>query len=486
MGVFCVLLGLGLGIFAILYRFFILPYRTYPYRFRTETHQYMRFYLYSQGKWNRELLFPFTSVDFPLEELAKELGVSPENLPAEIHFQPVDGYLQVTSDQPLLIQGVERSTGWIQPDSVVRFSVFKIVYKGTLTVKERVQASRNSLLEYYAPLVGSISIAVFFLTYGLSSVFSSSVSSPSAETSSLPPCLNVPTQVSIPESVSKQSSIVEPVPVSTMYSSKKVEPLPEIFPNLTIIPPGAPLPSRTFPLLFIHAHPDDESLEFGTLMSLCTDAGISTATVLLTDGENGIFRSDYGGPRKGLREIRIREAAWALYTLGSSLYLRMGLSNHPYNSIRDEKRGEQILTLWDSERTMDRIIEILDTFRPDVVVSPEAPSSIRKHFEHEATALLVSRAIEKLRARGASYPRAYLQSLDPRYADRYNRKLQFSRAPVLERQRQALSFHRTQRDASFGIQRIEQFPEESYQVQFWELPVEPHTYFQKELDSIDP
>jgi LmbE family N-acetylglucosaminyl deacetylase len=160
-------------------------------------------------------------------------------------------------------------------------------------------------------------------------------------------------------------------------------------------------------------------------MSLCTDAGISTATVLLTDGENGIFRSDYGGPRKGLREIRIREAAWALYTLGSSLYLRMGLSNHPYNSIRDEKRGEQILTLWDSERTMDRIIEILDTFRPDVVVSPEAPSSIRKHFEHEATALLVSRAIEKLRARGASYPRAYLQSLDPKYADRYNRNSSF-------------------------------------------------------------
>jgi hypothetical protein len=46
-----------------------------------------------------------------------------------------------------------------------------------------------------------------------------------------------------------------------MYSSKKEEPLPEIFPNLTIIPPGDPLPSITFPVLFIHGHPDDESLD---------------------------------------------------------------------------------------------------------------------------------------------------------------------------------------------------------------------------------
>jgi len=455
----------------------------------------MKFYLYRQGKWNREILFPFKEIcwsfspssDFSLEELSADQGIWLEDLPTEIIFQPMDGYLSVTADKPILIQGVERSTGWLQFNSVLRFSVFKIVYKGTLELKERVPTSRSPVLEYYAPLITISSLAVFLLTFGLSSVFSSSVSSPSTAALPLPTPLEVSIEAPGLESRTEPGSIPDPIPIASLYKSRKVEPLPDIFPDLPIVTPGETIPSLTFPVLFIHAHPDDESIEFGTLMSLCKEAGISTATVLLTDGENGIFRSDYGGPRTGLRETRIREAAWALYTLGSSLYLRMGLPNHPYNSIRDEKQGEQVLTLWNSELTVDQIIEIIDTFRPDVVVSPEGPSSIRKHFEHEATALLVSRAIEKLRARGESYPRAYLQSIDPGYASRYNKKLQFSRAQVLERQRQALSFHRTQRDASFfGIQRIERFPEESYQVQFWELPVDPHNYFNKQLYSIDP
>ncbi|MBP7495023.1 MAG: hypothetical protein KA771_05970, partial [Spirochaetales bacterium] len=122
MGILCVLIGIGLGILVILYRLLVLPYRTYPSRFRIQTRQYMKFYLYSQGKWNREILFPFTSSDFSLEELSADQGIGLENLPTEIIFQPMDGHLSVTADKPILIQGVERSTGWLQFNSVLRFS----------------------------------------------------------------------------------------------------------------------------------------------------------------------------------------------------------------------------------------------------------------------------------------------------------------------------------------------------------------------------
>ena len=40
--------------------------------------------------------------------------------------------------------------------------------------------------------------------------------------------------------------------------------------------------------LFIHAHPDDESLDFGVLISRFTRAGKRVVVVLLTDGDSGL------------------------------------------------------------------------------------------------------------------------------------------------------------------------------------------------------
>jgi len=222
-------------------------------------------------------------------------------------------------------------------------------------------------------------------------------------------------------------------------------------------------------------------------MALCKKQGLPTATVLFTDGEGGIFSKEYSGPRTSLREIRIREAAWALHTLGSALYIRLGLSNLPYNGVRDEQKAEEVIQRWGSSKPTDRMVEILLTLKPAIVISPEEPSRIRKHFEHEAVALVVKNAIDRVRRMGHSYPRGYLQSLDPRSPLDLKGSVSFARNPVVDLQRTALSYHRTQADAfHFGVQRTEKYPEEVYRVKFWSLEEDPLLYFTERVPKQTP
>ncbi|MFQ3619642.1 MAG: PIG-L family deacetylase [Spirochaetales bacterium] len=498
-------LSLGFFLFTLVYFYYFLPLRKRPSRFRTQTEQKSLFVLYYQGKYKGEIYLPWRTLilgfdstsDLPLNQILppQEYGGT---FPSRIELQPTGNYFRVTSDVPVLLQGIARTTGWLLPNGVLRIGPIKVVFKGIEEVKGRVRVppSYLSYASLYGPgLIGGVLGGVFLLM-GLIPSFSISTSplsppptsfslnlEPKANTSLKPlkedlgPAAD-PVNMSLTKDTtlgSATASIAKKETPNTLepalFSQSSLPPLPQI------VPPGGKLPSIPIQVLFLHAHPDDESIEFGTLMARCTLKGIPTGMVIFTDGEGGIFASEYKGPRTELPQIRIQEAAWALHTLGSSLYIRLGLSNQPYNSVRDEQKAEQVLKRW-GNKTLEKVVEILLTYQPQVVVSPEKPSSVRKHFEHEATALLVSRAIEKVRARGYTFPRGYLQSLDPRHIGQYQQKLSFSRSEVAALQKKALSYHRTQADAfHFGVQRVEQFPFEYYRVEFWELPLPPNEYF---------
>ncbi len=486
----------------------------------------MHFFLYIHGKWNREVLLPWREVrlgmdpdsDFSFSALEELNASSFPDIPSQILLSPTEEYLRVTADRPLLIQGVEKSSGWLRVNGILRSGPVKIVFKGPVELKNRVQIKPafGSLVNYYGPGAVSATLALLFITVGLYSFVSSHGSKP------LEPSLVASGPVS-PDRVTDSSAFTStneleqkrgldkpslasesgvfasisgnernssPIqktayietPASIQLPPKKAEspkePLPDFPDSLPIVAPGAPIPEIPIKVLFVHAHPDDESIEFGTLMSICKTHGIPTATVLFTDGEGGIFSKEYTGPRTSLRDIRIREAAWALHTLGSALYIRLGLSNLPYNGVRDEQKAVEVLKRWGSSKPTDRMVEIILILKPDIVISPEEPSTVRKHFEHEATALIVKNAIEKVKKMGYPFPKGYLQSLDPRYPLDRKGSISFSRSLSKELQRTALSFHRTQADAFyFGVQRIEKYPEEMYRVKFWDLSDDPHRYF---------
>ena len=127
-------------------------------------------------------------------------------------------------------------------------------------------------------------------------------------------------------------------------------------------------------------------------MALCREAGLTTAMVLLTDGEGGIYQQDYTGPRDNIVSTRVQEAATAMQFLGPSLYIRLGLQNSPYNSLLEEKGITEVLRLWNEDALVAQLAGIINTLGPRVVVSPEEPSFAREHFEHEATGVLTRMA----------------------------------------------------------------------------------------------
>ncbi|MCX7787292.1 MAG: PIG-L family deacetylase [Spirochaetes bacterium] len=490
------LAGLSFTGITVLYIVYFLPKRKFPSRFRAITEKRMHFFLYIHGKWNREILLPWKEVrmgidpdsDFSFAVLEELLATSFRDLPSHVVLSPTDEYLRVTADRPLLIQGVERSSGWLRVNGILRSGPVKLVFKGPLEVRERVpvKPSLKAWVNYYGPGAVSASLALLFIGMGLYSFGSSKannafsptpiVSTPASPTSN-PEQIPLPSSPGIDQSVST-NGLASIAQRPSMKPEPQKEPLPDFPDSLSIVEPGGKIPNTSIKVLFVHAHPDDESIEFGTLMALCKRQGIPTATVLFTDGEGGIFSKEYSGPRTSLREIRIREAAWALKTLGSSVYIRLGLSNLPYNGIRDEQKPIEVLQRWSSSKPIDRMVEILLTLKPDIVVSPEEPSKARKHFEHEATALIVWKAIEQVKRLGNSFPRGYLQSLDPRFPMDRKGKLSFPRSQAKDLQRTALSFHRTQADAFyFGVQRIEKYPEEEYKLKFWDLLEDPLLYF---------
>ncbi|GAB4368112.1 MAG: hypothetical protein Kow009_04890 [Spirochaetales bacterium] len=482
------LASLGCTALFILYILYILPRRRQPSRFRTSTAKRMLFYLYLQGRWNREILLPWEEVQLKFDPGSGPLFLSPEEvqplsiqgLPTRVLLSPTEEYLRVTSDRPLLIQGVERSSGWLRTNGILRAGSIKLVFKGMVEERKRIRVkpSFGAWANAYGPGIGFATLALLFLVLGWYTIRPA----PILPAPSLPPEGN--TEIS-----GKTGKILSPSdrqPAEAMEPAKEPtvsgkEPLPDFPDTPMIVEPGSPIPSRPIRVLFLHAHPDDESIEFGTLMATCRSRGIPTATVLFTDGEGGIFSQEYTGPRTTLPAIRIREAAWALHTLGSSLYIRLGFSNHPYNGVQDEQRVEEVIQRWGSDQAIGKVVEILLSLKPEIVVSPEEPSSIRKHFEHEAVAVLVREAIEKVKRMGYGFPKGYLQSLDPRYATRRGENVvAFTRAEVLGLQRTALSIHRTQADAFyFGLRRAETYPEEIYRMKFWDLSEDPRTYFNR-------
>lgn len=231
-----------------------------------------------------------------------------------------------------------------------------------------------------------------------------------------------------------------------------------------VFAPDDPLPQDELDFLAIHAHPDDEAIDFGALLASMSSSGLRGAVVLLTDGESG--RDQYpwreiddGYPPydladTGLASVRIAEARESIGWLGAGVYLRFGLPNHPYNSLEEELTPSRIVSLWGgADAVAGRIADAIDALRPRILLAPAGPSDALEHFEHEATGLLVDRALELVPRHNS--PELVLRSVDP---------LQITTGEMLHevpawsvtadgtvprlRQMLALRAHRTQRDAT--------------------------------------
>ena len=267
--------------------------------------------------------------------------------------------------------------------------------------------------------------------------------------------------------------------------------------KVRVIPPGRPPEYFRADILFIHAHPDDESIDFGSLMAMASRSNKRIVTLIFTDGESGLdlyperkvgdiypARDLSGG---ALSQVRVVEATRALSILGSEMYVRWGLENRPYNSKTDEVPPDEVIRGWGGEnRLVERLIEVIEGFRPTIVVSPDRHSKAYEHFEHEAVGQLVQAALERLRRDGkASFVKGYIVSIDPYQVDRYSGVTRVDAQATDGRtglsyraiQTLALKEHVTQRDAAvIGVSRLSHLPVEFYKALYWDLDLSLEEY----------
>lgn len=455
----------------------------------------------------------------------------------ELSFQPADGRLAVTAHRKVMMNGVERTSGSIPMNGSLLFKSCRFTFLGSaeLQIERSVYLGTPAIRKLaiapaLATLATMILVTLGLVDLGTSGYFqlpsprpalvaeqaTQAVTSPIAKPDPInpDPILHDPlVPAPIPEParptvVAPLRSAVRPEPIKplperipsptltkqTMIGPPRIDPaqepelqpapvpesrlMPIPYPAPRMVSPGQPIPDERVDVLFIHAHPDDESIDFGTLMALCREAGLTTAMVLLTDGEGGIYQQDYTGPRDNIVSTRVQEAATAMQFLGPSLYIRLGLQNSPYNSLLEEKGITEVLRLWNEDALVAQLAGIINTLGPRVVVSPEEPSFAREHFEHEATGVLTRMALQHIRMHGGHIPEAHLVSIDPRQKDAYNSLIAFPRKRVLERQRQALLSHATQADATyFGVKIIETYSEEYYLIQYWNIAAHFSLFF---------
>ena len=258
---------------------------------------------------------------------------------------------------------------------------------------------------------------------------------------------------------------------------------------IEVFAPGAEIKTEPVDILFIHTHPDDESIDFGVLMARASASGKRFAVVLFTDGESGLDqypRRQVGGiypdtrlSGEKLAKVRVKEAEKALSVLGCSLYIRLGLSNSSYNRQSDVLTLKAKIRQWGGERSVENALyDLIIRLKPVLVVSPDSASKAREHFEHEAAGWAAKRAVDLVLAEHGNTVKAHITSVDPLQRGYYpdsisvNAMLKDEESGLSFRgiQALALSEHKTQRDASvIGVEVLSNFRSEYYQERFWNI-----------------
>lgn len=154
-------------------------------------------------------------------------------------------------------------------------------------------------------------------------------------------------------------------------------------------------------ILYVTAHPDDESSGILTYLSRGLNADVALLSV--TRGEGG---QNAIGPEQGpeLAILRTNELLAATRGYGVGLF---------FTSAPDfgySKTAEETLRIWDGVAIED-MVRVLRIFRPDVVIN-QWGGVHSGHGQHQATGILLPQAAEKA-ADPAAFPKQIAEGLRP-------------------------------------------------------------------------
>ncbi len=430
-----------------------------------------RFRLFRDRKFLKELYVNtadiVTSEDLP--------GFRDKSLTLTLKYDSSTPVLEAS--KPVLINGVACREKRLKPEDKIFLGPYRLVFAGRYTEPEEIEGKparkfrktrvKKSKLPYIAE-AAAVLISISFLWY-CSTQRPLKVSG----TVQAPPETEITHEAPPP----KEAEIKEKPPEKEQPEQPAESIQKEI---LTVYAPEEMPPYQKTDILLFHAHPDDETLDYGIFIAKAAAEGKKIAVVTFTDGEAGFdFYPDrstggiypdkelYG---KELSAVRIIEEERALKILGASIYIRLGLKNRPYTPEEASKSVSSIIDEWGGENQLiDRLINIITRLDPDIIVSPDGPSGAREHFEHESTGYICGQAVKKYIRENPGRLKAYLKLIDVQQTDAYDgfgimtAEASGDKEIFVKKKRDALLQYETQADASYyGVKRLENFPFEYY------------------------
>jgi LmbE family N-acetylglucosaminyl deacetylase len=141
-------------------------------------------------------------------------------------------------------------------------------------------------------------------------------------------------------------------------------------------------------LALVFAHPDDDSFGVAGSIAMHPD-DLELLVVLATSGEAGMIADPSLATRENLGEVREEESRASYRALGvkpEQHFLR-----YPDGRLKDI----------DPEPVVEKVTELLEAFRPDVVVT-FGPEGVTKHDDHMYMSGVGTEAFHRARERGAS------------------------------------------------------------------------------------
>lgn len=146
-------------------------------------------------------------------------------------------------------------------------------------------------------------------------------------------------------------------------------------------------------VIFVFAHPDDESFSSGGTIADLTQKGITVKLITATRGEKGQFGNPPVATRENLGKVREKELREAGKVLGISEIFFLGFKDG--NLINTPKK-----------EIVNKILEILEKENPDIVVTFNKEGGSR-HPDHMTMSAAATSAFKKYMIKANKHVKLY-------------------------------------------------------------------------------
>ncbi len=136
-------------------------------------------------------------------------------------------------------------------------------------------------------------------------------------------------------------------------------------------------------LIFVGAHPDDETFGMGATLAKYTAAGASVYYICATRGEAGTAEPEYMKGYQSTAEMRCAELAAAARVLGLAGVYYLGYRDSGMPGTPDNLNPNALMQA-PAEQVIERLVKLYRHLKPDVIITHD-PSGGYFHPDHIAT-----------------------------------------------------------------------------------------------------